>query len=230
MIGMIISQYWWITIPGILLGIYAQMKLGSTFGKYSKVGNSNQLSGAEAARTILDSAGLRGMEIGISPGRLSDHYDPIKKRLMLSEDNYHGRSIAAVGVAAHEAGHALQHKANYAPMNLRMAVVPITNIASKAYLPLFLIGFFGGMFEKVLPLIIIIFSIICFFQLVTLPVEFDASHRAKKQLESLGLIRGNEGQGVSKVLNAAALTYVAAMVTSALDLLQFILMAQNNDD
>ncbi len=229
MVGMIISQYWWVVIPGLILGIYAQMKLSSTYGKYSRVENSRGLTGADAARRILDSAGLRGMEIGVTPGRLSDHYDPVKKRLMLSEDNYYGRSIAAIGVAAHEAGHALQHKASYAPLHLRMAMVPVTNFASMAYMPLFLIGFFGGLMNTILPLIIVIFTIITAFQLITLPVEFDASRRAEKQLDQLGMVAGNEGRGVSKVLGAAAMTYVAAMVTSMLNLLQFILMARQED-
>lgn len=230
MIGMIISSYWWVIIPGLLLGFYAQMKLSSTFGRYSQVGNARNLSGAEAARIILDSAGLQGMEIGVTPGKLSDHYDPTKKRLMLSEENFYGRSIAAIGVAAHEAGHALQHKAAYAPLHWRMAMVPITNFASMAYLPLSLIGFLGGMLDKVLPLMIILFSVIALFQIVTLPVEYDASHRAKKQLEGLGLIQGNEGRGISNVLGAAALTYVAAMVTSVLNLLQLVLMSQNRGE
>lgn len=223
---MILMNYWWIVIPGIILGIYAQMKLSSTFRKYVKVPVSAGITGAEAARIILDRAGLTNMPIRETGGHLTDHYDPRKKALFLSSDIYHGRSAASVGVAAHEAGHALQHKAAYAPLNLRMAMVPITNFASMAYLPIFLFGWIAGALQVVLPLVIGIFTVIALFQVITLPVEFDASKRAKEQLLGLGIVQNNEAAGVAKVLNAAALTYVAAMVTTVLYLLQFILMAR----
>lgn len=216
-----------IVIPGVLLGIYAQMKLSSTFGKYVKVPVSAGITGAEAARIILDQAGLGGMPIREIRGHLTDHYDPRKKALFLSSDIYHGRSMASVGVAAHEAGHALQHKAAYAPLNWRMAMVPITNFASMAYLPILLFGMFAGAFHVVLPLVIGIFTVIALFQVITLPVEFDASKRAKEQLMRLGIVRNDEAVGVSKVLNAAAMTYVAAMVTAVLQLVYFILIARN---
>lgn len=222
------TNYWlFCIIPGILLGLYAQMKLSSTYGKYSKLRIGSGITGAEAARTILDSVGLTGMPINITRGHLTDHYDPTKKALFLSEDNYHGNSMAAVGVAAHEAGHALQHKAAYAPLNLRMAMVPITNFASMAYVPIILFGMFAGAFNIVLPLVIGVFAIITFFQLVTLPVEFDASKRAKEQLVKLGIVQNSEAAGVSKVLSAAAMTYVAAMVTSVLQLAYYIMLARN---
>ena len=132
MLGIILMDYWWFAIPGLLLGMYAQMRLMSTFGKYSRVGNASGLTGAQAAREVLDAAGLHNMPVNEVPGHLTDHYDPTKKALFLSSENYHGRSIAAVGVAAHEAGHALQHKAAYLWLNVRMAMVPITNFASMA--------------------------------------------------------------------------------------------------
>jgi len=206
------------------------MKVKSTYEKYRKQPVSSGLTGAQAARQILDAAGLTNMQINQTRGTLTDHYDPMKKALFLSEEVYGGRSIAAVGVAAHEAGHALQHKAAYAPLHWRMALVPITQFASMAYLPIALFGMFTGNFLNVLPILIVVFVAICLFQAITLPVEFDASSRAKKQLASMGLISGNDGSGVATMLNAAALTYVAALVTSLLTLLQYVLIFMNQDE
>jgi Zn-dependent membrane protease YugP len=228
-LGIVIADYWWFAIPGILLGLYAQMKLSSTYAKYSRIGNASGLTGAEAAREILDSAGLHSMPVNEVGGHLTDHYDPMKKALFLSSENYRGTSLAAVGVAAHEAGHALQHKAAYTWLHLRMAMVPITNFASMAWMGIAILGMIMGNFSKFLGIAIILFTIIAFFQLITLPVEFDASKRAKEQLIRLGLIRNEERPHVSKVLNAAAMTYVAALVTSVLQLLQFIMLARDRD-
>lgn len=225
-----INQYWWVIIPGLIFGFYAQMKVKSTYKRFRQQPVSSGLSGSQAARQILDAAGLGGMQIHETQGTLTDHYDPMKKALFLSEDVFHGRSIAAVGVAAHEAGHALQHKASYAPLHWRMALVPVTQFASSAYLPIALFGMFTGNLVAVLPILIAVFVAICLFQAVTLPVEFDASSRAKKQLQSMGLISGPDGTGVSKMLNAAALTYVAALVTSLLTLLQYVLMFMGQDE
>jgi len=171
-------NYWWLTIPGLLLGIYAQIKVSSIYNRYAAVPTRTGLTGAEAARAILDNAGLDNVPIGEVGGHLTDHYDPLKKALLLSSENYHSDSIAAVGVSAHEAGHALQHKAAYAPLHLRMAMVPITQFATFAWQGILLLGFFLGAFGKFLGIAILIFSVITFFQLVTLPVEFDASRRA----------------------------------------------------
>lgn len=225
------DPYWLLMIPGLILGIYAQIKLMSAFGKYSQVGIQSGLSGAEAAREILDRAGLDDVPVEPVPGHLSDHYDPMKKALFLSEENYQGRSIAAVGVAAHEAGHALQHQAAYAPLKLRMALVPATQFASVAWIGIFFAGLFlgGPFFGKFIWIAVAIFSVLTFFQIVTLPVEFDASRRAKEQLVRLGLVHTQESEAVSKVLNAAALTYVAAMVTSILQLLRLLLIARDRD-
>src|SRR5438105_15089476 len=222
-------DYWWITIPGLILGFYAQIKLSSTYNRYAQIPAGRGLTGAEAARNILDAAGLTDVPVGEVGGHLTDHYDPAKRELFLSSENYHGNSIAAVGVAAHETGHALQHKAAYAPLHLRMALVPITQFASVAWQGIFIAGLLFGMFYKLLGIAIAVFTIIAFFQLVTLPVEFDASRRAKQQLVRMGLVRGPEAVGVSKVLNAAAMTYVAAMVSAALQLLHFILLARERD-
>jgi Zn-dependent membrane protease YugP len=226
---MIISEWTlWFMLPGLLLGFYAQMKLRSAFARYSRVGNQNRLSGAEAAREILDRAGLHNLPIQEVPGQLSDHYDPIHKRLCLSSDNFHGRSLAAVGVAAHEAGHALQHQAAYKPLKIRMALVPVTNFASNAAMWIIMLGWFLGssFFHGIAPYAIAVFGAITLFHLVTLPVEFDASRRAKDQLLRLGLISNTEKTGVSKVLNAAAMTYVAAMVASVAQLLHIIMIAR----
>src|SRR6185369_7699239 len=183
MIGMMIfDQWWWLMFPGLLLGIYAQIKLSSTYRKYMQIGNSRGLTGAQAAREILDEAGLRQVPVEEVGGHLTDHYDPTKRALFLSSENFHGNSVAAVGVAAHESGHALQHKAAYAPLHLRMALVPITQFASVAWQGILIAGLIFGMFYKLLGIAIAIFTVITFFQLVTLPVEFDASRRAKQQL------------------------------------------------
>lgn len=228
-LGFVLLEYWWITIPGLILGLYAQIKLRSTYGKYVRVATANGLTGAQAAREILDQAGLANLPVAEVGGHLTDHYDPVKKALFLSSENYRGHSLAAVGVAAHEAGHALQHKAAYAPLQWRMIMVPVTRFASFAYMGIFLLGLVLGNFTQFLGIIIGIFTVIAAFQLITLPVEFDASRRAKEQLLRLGLIQSHETAGVSKVLNAAALTYVAALVTSLLELLQYVMIARNRD-
>jgi Zn-dependent membrane protease YugP len=223
--------YWFFAIPGLLLGLYAQFKLMSTYNRFIRVPNANGLSGAEAARVILDRAGLQNMPVHEVGGHLTDHYDPTKKALFLSSENFHGRSLAAVGVSAHEAGHALQHRAAYGPLQFRMMMVPVTQFASYAWMGLLLLGFVlgGALFSKFLGLAIGIFAIITLFQIVTLPVEFDASKRAKAQLLSLGLVQPQESVGVSKVLNAAAMTYVAAMVTSVLQLLHLLSMTRSRE-
>jgi len=220
---------WWVyALPGLILGIYAQIRLTSTYARYIREPLANGMSGAEASRTILDRAGLDEVPVEMVAGHLTDHYDPMKKALFLSEENFHGRTIAAVGVAAHEAGHALQHKAAYAPLHLRMAMVPITNFATQASFFLF----FGGMFLRMSQmafLAILIYGVVTVFQLVTLPVEYDASRRAKQQLVALGIVQRNEASGVNRVLNAAALTYVAAMVSSMLQLLYWLSLFRGDD-
>ena len=214
--------YLWFALPGLLIGIWAQIKLSSAYRKYSQVPVESGMTGAEAAREILDRAGLNQVPVGEIPGRLSDHYDPTKRALFLSSDIFHGQTVAAVGVAAHESGHALQHQAAYGLFNVRMALVPVTQFASMAYTGILLMGLFLGLMKIALPIIIVIFAVITLFQLVTLPVEYDASRRAKEQLFRLGLVHEQERAGVSKVLDAAALTYVAALVSSMLTLLYYI--------
>src|ERR1035438_4587250 len=207
--------YLWFALPGLLIGIWAQIKLSSAYGKYSQVPVESGMTGAEAAREILDQSGLTNVPVEEIPGRLSDHYDPTKRALFLSSDNFNGRTVAAVGVAAHESGHALQHQAAYGLFNVRMALVPGTQFASMAYTGILIAGYFLGLMKIALPIIIAVFAVITLFQLVTLPVEYDASRRAKEQLFRLGLVHEQERAGVSKVLDAAALTYVAAQIGRA---------------
>jgi Zn-dependent membrane protease YugP len=225
---MMFNQWWFLMIPGLLLGLYAQVKLASVYRRYLAEGISSGVSGAEAARIILDQAGLSNVPVAEVGGHLTDHYDPTKRALFLSSENYRGNSIAAVGVAAHEAGHALQHQAAYAPLHWRMMMVPITQFASQAWIGIVILGMVFGLF-KLIWIAVAIFAIITLFQLITLPVEFDASSRAKAQLFRLGLVRPAESDAVSKVLNAAALTYVAALVSAVMQLLQFVLIARDRD-
>jgi Zn-dependent membrane protease YugP len=223
--------YFLFALPGLLIGIWAQIKLTSAYSRYSRVGLASGLTGAGAAREILDQAGLTNMPIQEVPGHFTDHYDPLNRALFLSSANFHSQSVAAVGVAAHEAGHALQHQAAYAPLNFRMAIVPITNIATSASYFIVLLGFVFKLafFAKLLWVAVGLFAITTLFQLVTLPVEYDASRRAKEQLLRLGLVRSDESEGVSKVLGAAALTYVAALVTAILQLLYYINLARSSN-
>ena len=222
-------MYWLFAIPGLLIGIWAQMKLSHAYGKYSQVPVESGMTGAQAARRILDDAGLNDMPVEEVEGHLSDHYDPSKRALFLSSANFEGRTVAAVGVAAHEAGHALQHQAAYGLFNFRMAIVPVTQFASMAYMGIFFAGFiFRQFFHQFILIAIIMFAVMTLFQLVTLPVEYDASRRAKEQLFRLGLVREDERAGISKVLDAAALTYVAGLVSSVLQLLYLLTLARDN--
>jgi Zn-dependent membrane protease YugP len=217
--------------------LYAQAKLSAAYGKYSRVGVASGLTGAEAAREILDRAGLQNVPVNQVPGRLTDHYDPTKQALFLSEENFQGRSIAAVGVAAHEAGHALQHQAAYVPMNFRMAIVPVAGFASQTA-GLICVGSIilagtkvigAALFSHLLWIGIGLFAVVTLFQLVTLPVEFDASRRAKARLSELGIVQPQESDAVNQVLSAAALTYVAGLVTAMLTLLYWISVARNRN-
>lgn len=225
----VFSEYWYVFfIPGLLIGLYAQMKLRSTYSRFIQVPASTGLSGAEAAREILDRSGLHNVPVQEVRGHLTDHYDPTRKALFLSSANFRGRSLAALGVAAHEAGHALQDQAAYGPLKLRMALVPATAFASNAAVWITMIGLFAGI-HSILGIAIGIYAIITLFQLITLPVEYDASRRAKRTLLNLGLITGQEQGAVGRVLNAAALTYVAALVAAVLQLLHLIMIARGDD-
>jgi uncharacterized protein len=223
-----------IIIP-LLFGFYAQMRVKSAYNKNVRIPSRGHISGREAAAAVMESAGIHDVEIIRVPGQLTDHYDPSKKRLALSEFNYDGTSLAALGVAAHEAGHAIQHKVGYSMMTLRQTLVPVTQIASGASQFLIIIGIVlgaqaaGGIF---LMLGAVALATICLFQLITLPVEFDATARAKAQLVNLGIVGRDEMPGVNQTLDAAALTYVAAFVASLGSLLHIlmIIMGGRRDD
>ena len=212
----------------LVLGLYAQMRVSSAFGRYKKVAATSGVTGAQAAREILNAAQIHDVEVREINDMLGDHYDPIKKRLCLSSDVYRTPSVAALGIAAHEAGHAIQHARAYAPLKWRMAIVPVTQFASQI-LPLVIIGGFMFHITGLITLGVICYGVLAFFQLITLPVEFDASKRAKVVLQQMGMVQpGGEAAGVNSVLNAAALTYVAAFV-AALGNLVYLLMARRHD-
>ena len=218
-----------IVLPAMLFAIWAQMMVSSTFEKYSKTPTRSGMTGAQAARRMLDANGLHDVMIMRTRGQLSDHYNPKDRTLYLSESVHDAKSAAAIGVACHEAGHALQHAKGYAPLHIRMSMVPACNIGSTLAMPLFIIGlFFAGNTGATLMLIgIALFSLATLFQLVTLPVEFNASHRALVGMEECGILAKNEIGGAKKVLSAAAMTYVAALATSLLSLLRLIIIANN---
>jgi len=210
--------------PGLLLSLWASFRVKSAFKKYSKVRSMRGLTGAEAAEEMLRRAGISGVRIVRSHGMLSDHYNPLNKTLALSEPVYDSDSIAAVGVATHEAGHALQHAQNYAPLWVRSALVPTANIGSGIGYFVMVIGLFLQSTNMVLAGAVL-FSAVLLFQIVTLPVEFNASNRAKALVLDYGIVTMDERRGIDKVLNAAALTYVAAAISTLLTLLYFLMRA-----
>jgi uncharacterized protein len=207
----------------ILIPIYAQMKVKSTYKKYSKVSASSGMSGAETARAILDQNGLFNVRVEETPGMLSDHYDPRDKTVRLSSDNYHGHSVAGVAVAAHEVGHAIQDKEAYAFLRFRRALVPVANFGSNISWILILIGMLASIPGLLLAGIVFMAAAVL-FQVITLPVEFNASSRAMDQLVSAGVIRNDEERETKKVLSAAAMTYVAAALVAVLELVRLLLM------
>ena len=211
---------------GVVLSLLASGLVKSTFSKYSQKGNVRGITGAEAAEQVLHRAGIYDVRIEHVSGNLTDHYDPRTKVLRLSDSVYRSTSVAAVGVAAHECGHAIQHANGYAPLKLRSTLVPIANFGSKIAWPLILIGLlFGSQSSNLLIEIgIIAFSAAVLFQLITLPVEFNASNRAICMISDTGILQGNEITAARKVLNAAALTYVASAATAILQLLRIILI------
>ncbi|MEN8133056.1 MAG: zinc metallopeptidase [Pseudomonadota bacterium] len=221
---MFISPYWLIfALPGLLLGLWAQSRVKGAFKKYSKVRTARGVTGADVARELLNSQGLHDVKIEESRGFLSDHYDPRKKLLRLSPDVYRTPSVAAAGIAAHEMGHALQDARGYVPLQLRSAIVPAAQFGS-TLAPWMFIGGFLLRFTGLAWAGVILFAAAVAFTLVTLPVEFDATRRAKKLLVNNNVLIGNEMQGVNKVLDAAALTYVAAAVAAIGQLLYYVFL------
>lgn len=218
-----------ILIPAILISAWAQFKVSSTFNKYSTVRSINGYTGAQVARILLNDAGLEEVEIQQVPGRLSDHYDPRAKVLRLSSDVYGSTSVASIGVAAHEVGHAIQDKESYSALVFRNAIVPVVNFSSSLSWILFFIGILFS-YSTLVTIGIILFSVVVLFQLVTLPVEFNASSRALKILEARGILYDKEVDGARKVLSAAALTYVAATLMAVLQLVRLIAISNRNSN
>lgn len=220
-----------IIVPFILLGLWSQHNVKSTFRRWSEVRSSSGRTGAEIARAILDRNGLHDVEVKHVPGELSDHYDPRKRSIALSDSVYGSNSVAAVSVAAHEVGHAIQHQKSYAPLAIRTLVFPLASFGSASFMPLFLLGLFmayagSNLAYPIFLTAVALFAFGVLFQLVTLPVEFDASRRAKAQLQELTLLPagGQEAVGVSKVLTAAALTYVVAALAALAQLAYYAYM------
>lgn len=218
-----------VILPALLIAFYAQYKVKNTFKKYNQIHLSSNLTGAEAARKILLSNNLTNIEIRQTDGKLSDHYDPQKKTLNLSADVYHNNSVAAVGVAAHEVGHAIQDKEEYKPLSLRASLVPAANIGSSFGLPLAIFGFFIRA-DFLIMTGFVLFSAAFLFHLVTLPVEFNASNRAISNLKNNNLLNQEELKGVKKVLKAAAFTYVATTLVALANMLRILLLAGLGDD
>jgi Zn-dependent membrane protease YugP len=219
-------------VPTMLLGLYAQMRVQSAYNRNARIPSRGRISGREAADAILRKAGIRDVSIVETGGHLTDHYDPVNKRLVLSSENFRGTSLAALGVAAHEAGHAIQHKVGYKALQMRMALVPATSFASKILPIIILVGFLAPLSTQLGTAMImgaiLAYLVLTVFQLITLPVEFDASKRAKEELVGLGILAKDELPGVNQTLNAAAFTYVAAFIASLATLLYYVLVLLNS--
>jgi Zn-dependent membrane protease YugP len=214
--------------PALILTLYAQWKVKSAFHKMSQVRSLSGLTGAQVAKTLLQRNSILDVEVGPVEGELTDHYDPIHKTLKLSESVYASDSLAAIGVAAHETGHAIQHKLAYGPLKLRQTMYPLANFGSMLAMPLFIIGLIVSSLNFLMTIGIAFFGASVFFTLVTLPVEFNASNRALAQLTASGLVRGEEIDGARRVLNAAALTYVAAAAMAVMQLIRLLLIRNEN--
>ena len=217
-----------IVLPCILLSMWASSSVNSTFKKYSQVNSIRRLTGAEAAQRVLSANGVTGVRIERVSGNLTDHFDPKTNVIRLSDSVHSSTSVAAIGVAAHEAGHAVQYAQNYAPIKLRAAIIPVTNIGSKLAMPLILAGivlsFLGNLSYALVYVGIICFSLSLVFQLITLPVEFNASRRAMQTIESGGLLTVEEQQGAKKTLKAAAMTYVAATAVALAQVVRLLVL------
>lgn len=218
-----------ILIPAILISAWAQLKVSNTFNKFSGVRSRNGYTGSQVARILLNDAGLQDVEIQQVQGKLSDHYDPRAKVLRLSSDVYGSTSVASIGVAAHEVGHAIQDKESYSALVFRNAIVPVVNFSSSLSWIIFFIGILFS-YKSLVTIGIILFSAVVLFQLVTLPVEFNASSRALKLLQARGILYDNEIKGAKEVLSAAALTYVAATLMAILQLVRLIAISNRNSN
>ncbi|MBW9156355.1 zinc metallopeptidase [Clostridium tagluense] len=215
-----------ILLPAIIISALAQFKIKASFSKYSKVNSANGYTGAQVARMLLDDGGLFDIPVEIVGGKLTDHYDPSKRVMRLSQEVYNGTSVAAIGVAAHETGHAIQDKENYAPLKIRNAIVPVVNFSSNASWLLFLMGIILSV-PSLVNIGIVLFSGVVVFQLITLPVEFNASSRALAILESRSILYGDEIKGAKSVLSAAAMTYVSAAIMAISQLIRLVLISRD---
>ena len=218
-----------LVLPGLFLGLWAQARIKSAYQKYMRVGTRLGAPASDVVADLLRRNGNYAVKVRETSGELTDHYDPRSETLRLSSGVYRSGSVAALGIAAHDAGHAMQKMEDYAPLKLRTAIVPVVNIGSNLAMPLFVLGLIFS-WEPLLTLGIVAFSLSVAFSLITLPVEFDASRRAVRMLQDGGYVTGEELTGVQKVLQAAALTYVAAAVTSMLSLLRLLILARNRRD
>ena len=223
------SIYWIILIPVLLLSLYAQIQVSSSFRRYSRGRNRRGVTGAQAAYAVLKAHGVHDVAIRPCRGELTDHYDPRDNAIYLSEPVYNAATVAAVGVAAHEAGHAVQYAMGYGPVRLRTAIIPVTQFGSKFAFVALMLGLVLYS-QPMFGLGIILFGVTTLFQLVTLPVEFDASARALGTIDGTGLLEGEERRGAKKVLTAAALTYVAALLMSLVQLLRYLLIFAGRDN
>ena len=223
----ILFSYWWILLPAILFGWIAQSRVKSTYKEQRKVKSQKQITGARMARWILDQNQLSNVRIEKVRGELTDHYDPRARVLRLSENVYNGTDVAALGIASHEAGHALQHAKAYAPIAIRNTIYPVAQFGSNLGPILVIAGLFLGAFPFLINVGIVLFTFAVAFTVLTLPVEFDASGRAIRILKKSGAMNTEEIKGAQKVLNAAALTYVASALASVLTLLRLLLLAQS---
>ena len=225
LMGYYFDPTWILVIIGAVLSMAASAKVNSTFSKYSKVRSMTGMTGEDAAKRLLNSQGIYDVTVRPVKGQLTDHYDPLTKTVNLSESVFHSTSVAAIGVAAHECGHAMQDNVGYVPLKLRGAIVPVANIGSQAAFPLIIIGvLIGGMGSPLVNIGLILFSLAVIFQLITLPVELNASRRAITLLDQVGILGGQEVNQTRKVLGAAALTYVAALAASVLQLLRLVIL------
>ncbi len=214
---------WWLIIVAMFISLAASGNVSATYRRYSKIDNRRGMNAAEVAERILKGAGIYEVRIERIAGELTDHYDPKNKVVRLSENVYSSASVAAIGVAAHECGHVIQHYGGYLPIKIRNAIVPVVNFGSKLSWPLILLGILFGL-TNLVDIGILLFSLVLIFQIVTLPVEFNASKRAITIIREEGILQGEEVTGAKKVLNAAALTYVAGVITTALQVLRLFLL------
>ena len=226
--GMFFDETYLILIPAMIFALFAQINVKSTFNKYSQKNNARGLTGAEIARQILDANGLYNVRIDHISGSLTDHFSPNENVVRLSDDVYGKSTIASAGVAAHEVGHAIQHSVGYAPIKIRNAIIPVTQIGSSISMPIFIIGI-ALSFKPLVTAGILLFSAVVFFQLITLPVEFNASRRALNTLESKNILEGDELKGSAKVLRAAAMTYLAGLFSSLASLIRLIAISNRRD-